>query len=185
MQLTRAQILAAFGALSEELARRGIRGELCLFGGGAMVLAFDARPATRDIDAVFQPVQIVRECAELVAEEIGLPANWLNDGVKGWLSPQGDLVEEGLPAYSHLRILRASDRYLLAMKCLAARVVGYDTGGDRRDVEHLVRRLGLRTVEEVLAVVASYYSADRIGAKTRYFVEEIMQQLDTPPQAEH
>jgi hypothetical protein len=41
--------------LAERLDRRGVTGDLYVFGGAAMALAFDARRATRDIDALFVP----------------------------------------------------------------------------------------------------------------------------------
>jgi hypothetical protein len=37
--------------MSDKLAQIGTTGELCLFGGTVMVLAFAARPSTRDVDA--------------------------------------------------------------------------------------------------------------------------------------
>ncbi len=178
MKISRDQIYEAFSRLSAELAQREVRGELCLFGGGVMVLVFDARHATRDIDGIFRPPEIIRECAEVVGTEMGLPERWLNDGVKGFVSAQEDFVTDGLPLFSHLRLVRPSDRYLLAMKCLAARSAGYETDGDRRDVEFLVRRLGLKTAADVMAVVTAYYPPQRIAAKTRYYIEEIMQELD-------
>ena len=73
-------------ALSDKLGERGITGEICLFGGTVMVLAFTARLATKDVDAVFQPTQTIRELARTIAEQLNLPENWLNDGVKGYVS---------------------------------------------------------------------------------------------------
>src|SRR5438046_3165351 len=75
---------------------------------------------------------------------------WLNDGVKGFLSSRAELVSGGLPQFSHLRLTRPTERYLLAMKCLAARAGGLETQGDKDDIEFLARRLGLRSAEEVL-----------------------------------
>jgi hypothetical protein len=49
--LDRAAIEDAFRRLGDRLARRGIVGDLYVFGGAAMALAYDARRATRDIDA--------------------------------------------------------------------------------------------------------------------------------------
>src|SRR5882672_705595 len=53
--LTREALLNALRALSDELGDRGVTGEICLFGGTVMVLAFSARVATKDIDALFKP----------------------------------------------------------------------------------------------------------------------------------
>jgi len=62
--------------------------------------------------------------------------------------------------------------YLLAMKCMAARIaVGPDQPSDVADIGDLIRRLGLRTAAEVLDLVASYYPAGRIPARTQYLVE--------------
>ena len=41
--LTREQIIAALRALSDELGKQVVMGEICLFGGTAMVLAFTVR----------------------------------------------------------------------------------------------------------------------------------------------
>jgi len=109
--LDREQILRLFGELSEELTRRGTRGEIFLVGGAAMALAYDARRATRDIDAVFQPKDEVYSAAAAVAARHDLPDDWLNDGVKGFL-PGDD--PQARPAYESeaLRVDVASPQYL-------------------------------------------------------------------------
>jgi len=56
-ELDREVILRALGRLSELLGERGVMGEICLLGGTVMVLAFNARASTRDIDAVVPLVE--------------------------------------------------------------------------------------------------------------------------------
>ena len=178
MKLDRTTIESALSLLSEKLKAEGVTGEVCIFGGAAMVLAFDAREATRDVDAVFRPAESVRRAAESVARELSLPENWLNDGVKGFVSANQDFVNTGMPKdFPNLRVLRPSAAYLLAMKCMAARVAGYDTGGDRDDVIFLARHLGLTGAEQALEIVARYYPPERISAKTRFFVEEVIGEM--------
>lgn len=178
MKLDRATIRTALAALSDELGAAGVTGEVCIFGGAAMVLAFDAREATRDVDAVFRPASVIRAAAETVAEKLSLPSHWLNDGVKGFVSGEQDYVADGMPNdFPHLRVLRPSAPYLLAMKCLAARVEGFDTHGDREDVIFLVRHLQLINADQVFEVITRYYPPERITAKTRFFVEEVMSEL--------
>jgi hypothetical protein len=177
MKLDRQTIEAALAAMNTRLEAAGVIGEICIFGGSAMVLAFDARQATRDVDAVFRPPELFRHAAVEVADELNLPENWLNDGVKGFVSSVQDYVPDDMPQFSHLRVIRPSAAYLLAMKCMAARVAGYDTRGDIEDVRFLVRHLGLRTAEQVLEIVGRYYPPERIAVKTQYFIEEVVQEL--------
>jgi hypothetical protein len=88
--LTRESILAALGALSDGLSERGVMGEVCLFGGTVMVLAFAARVSTQDVDALFRPAQVIRDLARRIGEEQDLPEHWLNDRVKGYVSSRHD-----------------------------------------------------------------------------------------------
>ena len=62
---------AGVGWLAEVLRERETQGEICLLGGTVMVLAFKARPATRDVDAIFQPVDLIREAADIVRARAG------------------------------------------------------------------------------------------------------------------
>jgi hypothetical protein len=61
--LGRRAIEEAFGRLGDRLVQRGVIADIYVFGGAAMALAYDARRATRDIDAVFKPHGIVLEVA--------------------------------------------------------------------------------------------------------------------------
>src|SRR5450755_2415827 len=83
--LGREDIRALLDDLSAELAARGARAELFLVGGAALAVAYDAMRATRDLDAVFIPADVVRQAATAVAEHRGLAEDWLNDAVKGFL----------------------------------------------------------------------------------------------------
>jgi hypothetical protein len=170
--LTREAILRALGSLSEELGRQGVIGELCLFGGTVMVLAFTARLSTKDVDALFQPTPIIRDCARRIGEEQGLPADWLNDGVKGYVSARHETTAGNLPQFPHLRLTMPVPEYLLAMKCMAARLGG-TTGepSDVPDIVFLIRHLQLASAPAVLEIVAQYYPANRISVKTQYLVE--------------
>jgi len=49
--------------LNEELREIEVKGELCLYGGAVMALAYNARPDTDDVDAIFEPVRHIRKAA--------------------------------------------------------------------------------------------------------------------------
>lgn len=176
--LTKPIIIRALETLNHRLSEKGVTGELCIFGGAAMLLAFDARESTRDVDAVFVPKTKIYEEASIIADEMNLPLSWLNDSVKGLISEKGDVTTEGMPQWDNLRIMRPTTQYLLAMKCIAARVAEYDTVGDKKDIIHLCKDLGIRTAEEVFNHVEDYYPSSRIPVKTRYFIEEIIGEME-------
>lgn len=174
--LDRERILDALQELSSRLAERGVIGEVCLFGGAAMILAFQSRQTTKDIDAIFAPTALVREIAEQIGREKGYQSGWFNDGVKGFTSDRGQYDAGRLPQFPNLRVFTAAPTYLLAMKCLAARVATPDAT-DLQDVKFLLRFLGLRDPQAVLEIVESYYPAHLIQPKTQYFVEAALEEL--------
>ncbi len=169
--MTQDQILQAFRALNDELAREGIRGEVGVVGGAAMVLAFNTRESTRDVGAVFDPSSKVRAAAERVAGAQKLPLDWLNDAAKGYM-PADTQPRSILLDLSCLAVWSPPPQYLLAMKAIAAR---FDSN-DALDLRTLIRHMGLRKVEDVLEVVERYYPRNQIPAKTQFFLEELFEQ---------
>jgi hypothetical protein len=178
--LSKDEIIAALGRLNEHLAESGVIGEVCLFGGTAMVLAFNARLSTRDVDAIFVPATLIRELAAKVAEERGLAEGWLNDGVKGFQSDQPEVTQDSVPQFSHLRIYRPSANYLLAMKCLASRATGAGTIGDKDDIAVLIKHLGLKTADEVMDNLTRFFPPERILPKTQFMIHEVIASLNSP-----
>jgi hypothetical protein len=175
--LTRETILCGLQALSDRLGEREVTGEVCLFGGTVMVLAFTARLATKDVDALFQPAQAIRDLAHQIAADQNLPADWLNDGVKGFLSDRHETTTGNLPQFSHLRLTMPVPEYLLAMKCMAARLgVTTDEPSDVADIIFLIRHLKLNSTKAVLDLVSQYYPVNRIPVKTQYLVEGLFEE---------
>lgn len=85
---TQKEIAAGIERLGQLAIESGIAIELVLIGGALMVLRFQARESTCDVDvAIVAPAeaQKVRELARAVAAEHDWPDDWLNDGAKGYL----------------------------------------------------------------------------------------------------
>lgn len=165
--LDRGAALRALEELASVLAARGIEGRLFLVGGAAMALAYDSRRMTRDVDAIFEPKSEVYDAADEVAQRLDLPADWLNDAVKGFV-PGTD--PDAVPIFTRpgLTVSSASARFLLAMKLRASR-----PEQDVADIRFLVALLGLRTSDEILRVATDRYSAEELPPRSRFLVEEI------------
>lgn len=172
--------MAALQRLSDLLGERNITGEICLLGGSAMMIAFQARPNTKDVDAIFHPTQIIRELAGLVADELNLPADWLNDGAKGYVSAAHEATSRDLPQFGNLRVLAPTPEYMFAMKCMAARLAHGEERGDMQDITLLARKLQLSSVSEALAIVAKYYPESQIPVRTQYLLEDVFAQINKP-----
>ena len=170
MALTQNDLRRLFELLNDELRRSGTRGELFLVGGAVMCLAYAARPSTQDVDALFRPPAQVREAAARVAARAKVKADWLNDGVKGFVSAQGEFAP--FLELDHLRIMVALPEYLLAMKCLAMRI-GAEFH-DEDDVRYLLRHLDIRTQDKALAVITKYYPLERFPQKTLHALGELL-----------
>jgi hypothetical protein len=173
--LARDQIVRALDRLAGILRERETQGEICLLGGTVMVLAFNARPATRDVDAIFEPADLIREAAAVVQREQGLPEAWLNDGAKGFLSVYHDVDAGDLPQFDGLRIVAPTAEYMLAMKCMASRIAHADTDpSDVADIRFLLIHLRIRTPEAALAIVGRFYPAGRVPPRAVYLLESIL-----------
>jgi hypothetical protein len=171
--LSRDDIVTLLDELASDLEAQGVHGDLFLVGGAAMALAYSTRRATRDLDAIFEPKQVIYDAARQIGDRHGLPLDWLNDGVKGFL-PGPDPAATVLFDRPGLTVRIASPRYLFAMKLLAARVER-----DEDDIRLLYKLCGFKSVEEALDDVQSLYPHQPIPPRAQYLLEELF-----PPPAD-
>jgi predicted nucleotidyltransferase len=170
VKLTAHDIRHLLELLDAELATQDVHGELYMVGGAVMCLALNARPATRDVDAFFRPSTLIRQAAARVATKTGVPASWLNDAVKAFLSPRGDF--DPFLELPNLSVFTARPEYLLAMKCAAMRLG--EEFHDLDDVRYLLRYLNLTTADEALEIVTRYFDEKQLLPKTRLALEELL-----------
>jgi hypothetical protein len=121
--LSRAMILEALEALARELEATGAtRQEIVIAGGAALVLMYNAREATRDVDVCSvgsAGFSALREAAHRVAVSLDLPEDWLNDGAKGYV--KGFLPGQVLLNKPPLLVRTLGPQQLFAMKLSAWR----------------------------------------------------------------
>lgn len=170
--MDKSEITIYLNELNNRLKEQNIKGQIALFGGTVMCLSYNARPITKDIDAMFEPKQIINKIAKQIANENKLPENWLNDSVKGFVSQNSDMkVFKNL---SNLIIYVPSEEYMLAMKCMSARLE--EESQDRNDIDFLIDRLNLKNLESIIEIVLKYYPPDSIQPKMQYLLEELLEE---------
>ena len=90
VELTKQIIEQAFNEMGRIAAARGLTIEIAVYGGSCLILASDIRNASGDVDAVFLSDNgVVREIAAEVAKRLGLPDDWINEGVRRMAPPPG------------------------------------------------------------------------------------------------
>jgi len=167
--VTKQEIKQYLYELDEELRSMDVKGEICLYGGAVMTLVYDARPDTKDVDAIFRPADKIRDAARKIARAHGLRPDWLNDAVKGFLVPHNQRILFDL---ANLKVYVPEPDYLLAMKAISAR----SNTMDAEDVRLLIDQLKMKSVDDVLDLVEKYYPREQIKPATQFFIEELFGQ---------
>ncbi len=165
--MTAEEIKKYLSELNDELALQNVKGEICLYGGAVMCLVFKARPATKDVDAIFEPVKIIRGIISRIAERHGLRQDWLNFAVKMFVVEHQKKILFDFPS---LKVYVPTADYLLAMKVLAARA---DTE-DVSDIKFLANELKISKISQIMEIVRKYYPHKIIKPETGFLLEEIL-----------
>ena len=181
--LTKAEIVAALNRISELAAAEGVRLEMTLYGGAVMLLAYDARDVTKDVDAIIHPPEVGRRLVAKVARERGLAEDWLNDNVRLFVSRKEAKNELTVPTVlrAGLHITRPTAKYLLAMKVMASRkpLPGY--AGDYHDIETLLRVTKIKSVDSVATVVEAFFPDIVLPETTQLALTEILERIRHEP----
>ncbi len=156
--MNKEDIIQALQQLGAELVKRGIQGEVLIVGGAAMCLAHDARDATKDVDALFEPKSEMQEAILSVAKNNGFEDDWLNDSVKGFFFVDPERIPYA--EYPGLRVTTVSPEYLLAMKLFSSRASLYET--DRADIKTLIKILGISSMKDAFRILEKYFPRDRV-----------------------
>ncbi len=139
--------------LDRRLQRRGVAASVFVVGGAAVAATGVRRGRlTEDVDAIVKE-QAVLEEARALAEERGLPENWLNPKASMWMPPLPYGVLHR-PSRRGLRVTYADDGFLFATKLIAQRAKDAD------DVVALAERLGMTaaSADELEAHMRRYYT---------------------------
>lgn len=147
--------------------------DLAVYGGSCLMLVSNFRDASQDVDAVAASDQVfVDRIAAGVAERRGWPQDWLNDGVRVYLSPLVDTPQEHALIATYpserspgLRVYVPTPEYMLAMKLMALRIDEIEGGKDKNDIDNLIAIVGVENRNDLIALASRYYPEARVSAK--------------------
>ena len=172
--MNKEEILEALGFVNEELNRLNVKGEILIAGGASMCLAFSARSATKDIDAIYEPKSIINDIAAKIAVSKGLPEAWLNDSVKGFMNQKAYEKKFQLQSFSNLAIYSVTPEYLLAMKLMSSRM---DSDTDKKDIIFLMKHLKIDSLQKATQLLDDTFKSEYILPKTKYVIEECIEEI--------
>jgi hypothetical protein len=193
--LDRDSLLAAFDEIGRCAAASGARLEIAVYGGSALMLSSNFRFATEDVDVSLLELpgpEWLGAAVERIAAANGWAADWLNDAVVFHLSALADhaadhlefgtFPRDGGPAGLVVHVPTAP--YLLALKLKAIRINDPVRGEQERlDILNLMRVVGIRSVDDAIAVMGRYFPISAAAAEKQRFLLKNMQRegaLDAP-----
>lgn len=175
--LDRGTLVSALEELGKLALAEGIDLDVCIYGGSAMLLAYESRNATKDVDAILNPGELGRKLVVQVAKNLSLHDDWLNSDVAQFLGPNPKAGRRKLElSISGLNVHVATANYMLAMKALSCRdpLPGYR--GDHEDLVFLIRKIGIQTVEEIQGRIDAFFPDEVIPEVKRVTLEHLIEE---------
>ena len=172
--MDRSEIEGALRELSGVLDRRGVVARIYLVGGAAMVLAYESRFSTDDVDGSGFPTEAVLAAAEEIAERRGLQPDWLHDSVKVCFPTFKEPDWRPVFKVGTVEVVVADERTLLAMKMRASR-----GRRDEVDIEYLLDKCGITSVDGALVLYEEYFPEDELPDRALPMVKHALEQLAT------
>lgn len=177
MPLSRADMISMFQEMGKLCERRGAYFEIAIYGGSAIMLSFDYRQSTVDIDfvPVFGASKDIQDIANLAAQSLGFQANILRDDVAVFISdlaryaPYGEFPK----GTGHLRIYTATPEYIFSMKILAMRS-SIETQ-DLRDAWELADLCGITNIDEAVNTLSKFYPQKTLPVRNRLILEDVFE----------
>ncbi|MCL1878340.1 MAG: hypothetical protein FWF80_05745 [Defluviitaleaceae bacterium] len=152
--MDRKRLLFYLSKADEFLAETGEVLTIYVSGGANMCLYVGSRTSTRDIDTVPSDEVLLKKLAKHLQALFDLPRSWLNPS--GTLFVTDKMIREAVLGldFNNLKVHFLSFRAMLVLKVLAARK---EPGKhDLEDAIVLIRKLGIKSVAEIDALVNEY-----------------------------
>jgi hypothetical protein len=184
LKITKSDMEKLFMDMGGRLHDAGKNVDVAIYGGSALVLLFDFRSTTQDVDVVMAKESgFVLSMVKDMAKQYGIDPHWFNDCVSYFVSDNESLKfyksypDEDKQA---LRIFTAEPEYILAMKILSMRDPWHvPDSPDFKDIQKLLETMKLKTVEDAVNVVRRFYPRKDISRKNIALLGEIFDTIRT------
>ncbi len=168
-------------ALAKEYGRlsgKSVPAEIVLVGGASVLINYDFREMTHDMDAVIHASSAMKDAIAHIGDRFDLPAGWLNDEFKmtDSYTPKIEQYSKQYRTYSNIVSFRTvSEEYLVAMKMRSGK--GYRN--DRSDIIGILNAQEQKgeplTIDMIRRAVTELYgSYDVISKDMRELVEQAL-----------
>lgn len=174
--INRSDMRLLLSEIGQQLAAQGRIAEIAIYGGSALILQFDFRESSHDVD--YLPLRGSRWALKAAAASVGrkhnLPSGWFNDQiVQNKLSPRpvtlpyGDFPSEN----PGLRVFVASPQYIFAMKVFAMR--SSLMAQDVEDIWNLWSELGLEDTDTAINLCTQFYPGRELPKRHKLILQDI------------
>jgi hypothetical protein len=185
--LDRARIEEAFQIMGQYLLDRKALGEIAIYGGSAVLLQFDWRKSSQDVDARIMSDSshgLVMQAVREAAKRLGLAASWLDESVVMYARPREEHVDRVLiglypsPERFGLRVMAAKPAYILAMKLKALERTTADDR-DYRDAVKLGKACGATTVDGLRDIFRKFFPDEALPLVAELRLGDLVQAIKT------
>ena len=152
-----------------------------LVGGAAIVLGFNYRMSTIDIDAYFTDNETLMQAIEVTGKEKGLANHWLNYDFINTPSYSKNIIEKSKMHSQfgrYINVFKLETKYLIAMKLKSSR----PTGGDLDDIIKMIYETRLNkinlTYDDVIKAYEELYT--NFDNTYDYFFKKTKEAFETP-----
>ena len=152
--------------------------EIILVGGAAIILNYDFRGGTTDIDTFVSSAGAIKDASYRVADKFGLAADWLNSDFRRTKSYSPHLIQYSkfYKRFNQILNVRTVTReYLIAMKLVSFRAYKRDKSDVVGIIEAHKNSERPICLEEVQTAVTNLYGNwDVITEDAKEFVEKVL-----------
>lgn len=182
--IIRALLVEALKRLNDKLKKAGATISLWMIGGGTMMLHFDARESSGDLDVIPRKgdFRAMLRFAEEVAQEMTAKGKPIpNDWINGDFTPQlmtlrvgpADFVTDPRYHWSNLEIKFAKPELMLALKAFSMREGSFDA----QDLAFLMNAVPVRDFDHLYDILDHYGDTDFLADGDDEKIEQLFREV--------